>query len=82
MFTSGLQNVNTYGWDLNHAQPIQKHIKLGNNILLLNKLYHENILSLKTPSFHTIEYFPNTNVSDAFVEIIMKISNNKQPTNI
>ena len=82
IFTSGLYNVNTYGWGLNRDQPIPKHIKFGNNILLLNKLYHKNILSLKTPSLHAIEYFPNTNVSDAFVEIIMKISNNEQPTNV
>ena len=82
IFTSGLYNVNTYGWGLNRDQPIPKHIKFGNNILLLNKLYHKNILSLKTPSLHAIEYFPNINVSDAFVEIIMKISNNEQPTNV
>jgi hypothetical protein len=82
VFTSGLYNVNTYGWGLNRDEAIPKHIKFGNNILLLNKLYHKNILSLKTPTLHAIEYFPNTNVSDAFVEIIMKISNNEQPTNV
>jgi hypothetical protein len=37
IYTSGLYNVNTYGWGINKNEDIPKHIKFGNNILFLNK---------------------------------------------
>jgi hypothetical protein len=81
--TSGIYNVNTYGWGINKNEEIPKYIKFGNVIILLNKLYHKNILSLKYPSMHAKEFFPNHKVSDTFVEIIMKLSQNEpSPTTL
>lgn len=45
-------------------------------MILLNKLFYKNILSLKYQSGHSIQCFPTINVSDKFVEIIMGIYHN------
>jgi hypothetical protein len=59
---------------------IPTHGKIGKLIILLNKLFYKNILSLKYKSGHSIKYnsgnsknLKNTKVSDAFVEIIMEL---------
>jgi len=65
-----------YGWGLSHPdEELPTNAKFGNLVILLNKLFYKNILSLKTKSGHTIEGFKNTKVSDTdtFVEIIMKM---------
>jgi len=46
---------------------------------MLDKLYHENILSVKYNSNVNIPGFTNTKVSDQFVKIIMDIYDNKEP---
>ena len=52
----------------------------GKNILLLNKLYHKNILAIKDKKVHAVEYFPNVKVSDTLAEIILNMCSNIQPT--
>jgi len=56
-------------------------IDFGKNILLLNKLYHKNILSIKNKKMHAVENFPNIKVSDKLVEIIYDMYYNKKPSN-
>ncbi len=56
---------------------IPKIINFGRNKLLLNKLYYNNILSVKDQKMHSIENMPNKHVSDNFVKIIYNIYNNK-----
>jgi hypothetical protein len=45
----------------------------GKNIILLKKLYYNNILSVKNKKMHAIEYFTNVKVSDNFVDVILQI---------
>ena len=64
-----------------HKEEIPKVINFGRNKLLLNKLYYNNILSVKDSKMHSIENMPNKHVSDNFVQIIYNIYNNKIDNN-
>jgi hypothetical protein len=59
---------------------IPKQVNFGKNIILLNKLYYKNILSVKDKNLHAVEYLPNVKVSDNFVDIIFGMTKNKQPS--
>ena len=59
---------------------IPKQVNFGKNIILLNKLYYKNILSVKDQNLHAVEYLPNVKVSDNFVDIIFSMTKNKQPS--
>ena len=77
--TSGVNRALTFGWGMKHYE-IPKYVKFGKNILLLNKLYYKNILSVKDSNMHAIEHFPNIHVSDTLVKIIFDMCKNTQPT--
>ena len=64
-----------------HKEEIPKVVNFGRNKLLLNKLYYNNILSVKDSKMHSIENMPNKHVSDNFVKIIYNIYNNKIDNN-
>ena len=66
-----------YGWGIHHDKEIPKYSKFGHCILLTQKLYYKNILSMKDKSLHSIEGLKNAKVSDKFVEIIMNIVSGK-----
>jgi hypothetical protein len=51
----------------------------GKNIILLKKLYYNNILSIKNKKMHAIEYFTNVKVSDDFVDVILQMCKNSKP---
>ena len=51
--------------------------EFGKLIILLNKLYHNNILSVKDKNGINVQGIPNSKVDDKFVDIIMKICNNE-----
>ena len=70
--TSGVNRALTFGWGMNHNE-VPKHVKFGKNILLLNKLYYKNILSVKDSNMHAIEHFPNVPVSETLVKIIFDV---------
>jgi hypothetical protein len=72
-------NQEMYGWGLN-KEAITKHAKFGKNIILLDKLYHKNILSIKNNKMHSVEHFPNVKVSDTFADIIVNMCKNEHPT--
>jgi hypothetical protein len=67
--------------EFEHREEIPKVINFGRNKLLLNKLYYNNILSVKDSKMHSIENMPNKHVSDNFVKIIYNIYNNKVDSN-
>ena len=72
--TYKLQTRRVFGWGISHPdEEIPTYAKFGNLIILLNKLFYKNILSLKTKAGHTIDGLKNTKVSDTLVEIIMKM---------
>ena len=72
-----------YGWGISHPdEEIPINAQFGNLIILLNKLFYKNILSLKTKSGHNIDGLKNTKVSDTFVEIIMKLYYNEDVSNL
>jgi hypothetical protein len=48
----------------------------GKNLILLKKLYYNNILSNK--KMHAIEYFTNIKVSDKFVDVILNMCKNSK----
>ena len=58
-------------------EEIPKVINFGKNKLLLNKLYYNNILSVKDGKMHSIEALKNQHVSDEFVKVIYNIYNNQ-----
>jgi hypothetical protein len=72
-------NQEMYGWGLN-KEAITKHAKFGKNIILLDKLYYKNILSIKDKKMHSVEHFPNVKVSDTFSDIIVNMCKNEHPT--
>ena len=59
-----------YGYGLNK---IPETTQFGKNIILLKKLYYNNILSIKDRNLHNIEGIKNIPVSDNLVKIIMDI---------
>ena len=63
--------------EFEHKEEIPKVVNFGKNKLLLNKLYYNNILSVKDQKMHSIENMPNKHVSDNFVKIIYNIYNNQ-----
>lgn len=72
--TYKLQTRKVFGWGISHPdEEIPTYAKFGNLVILLNKLFYKNILSLKTKTGHTIDGLKNTKVSDTFVEIIMRM---------
>ena len=65
------------GYGLTQAIPDICHF--GKNIILLKKLYYNNILSVKNKKMHAIEYFSNVKVSDNFVDVILQMCKNSKP---
>jgi hypothetical protein len=63
-------------------EEIPKVINFGKNKLLLNKLYYNNILSVKDGKMHSIETLKNQHVSDEFVKVIYNIYNNQANNDI
>ena len=72
-------NLEIYGWGLN-KEAITKHANFGKNIILLDKLYYKNILSIKDKKMHSVEHLPNVKVSDTLADIIINMCKNEQPT--
>ena len=68
-----------YGWGMKNEE-VPKTANFGKNIILLNKLYYKNILSVKDKKMHSVEHLPNVKVSDTLAEIIFDMCRNVQPT--
>ena len=66
------------GWGMKNDD-VPKHAHFGKNIILLNKLYYQNTLSIKDKKMHSVENFPNIKVSDNLTNILyhMCIKNTK-----
>ena len=67
------------GWGMKNEE-IPKHAHFGKNIILLDKLFYKNILSIKDKKMHSVEHLPNVKVSDTLAEIIFDMCRNVQPT--
>ena len=65
---------------LPNKEVITKHAKFGKNIILLDKLYYKNVLSIKDKKMHSIEHLPNVKVSDTLADIIINMCKNERPT--
>ena len=76
-FKEGTEEM--YGWGLN-KEVITKHANFGKNIILLDKLYYKNTLSIKDKKMHSIEHLPNVKVSDTLADIIVNMCKNEHPT--
>ena len=61
------------------TESIPDKCNFGKNIILLKKLYYNNILSVKNKKMHAIEYFTNVKVSDNFVDVILQMCKNSKP---
>jgi hypothetical protein len=72
-------NITMIGWGLN-KESITKHANFGKNIILLDKLYYKNVLSIKDKKMHSVEHLPNVKVSDTLADIIVNMCKNEQPT--
>jgi len=59
---------------------VPSHCEFGKLILLLNKLYHKNILSVKDANNVNVQGIPNSKVSNDFVNLLMKICTDKNIT--
>ena len=70
-------NKIVYGFGLSK---IPETVQFGKNIILLKKLYYNNILSVKDRNLHNIEGLKNVTVSDNFVKIIMDIVSKNIPS--
>ena len=70
-------NKIVYGFGLSK---IPETVQFGKNIILLKKLYYNNILSVKDRNLHNIEGLKNVTVSDNFVKIIMDIVSKNLPS--
>lgn len=77
------QTRKIFGWGISHPEvEIPTFAKFGNLIILLNKLFYKNVLSLKTKTGHTIDGMKNTKVSDTLVEIIMRMYQDENVDNL
>jgi hypothetical protein len=73
------ENMYGSGWGMKNEE-VPKIANFGKNIILLNKLYYKNILSVKDKKMHSIEHLPNVKVSDSLADIIFDMCKNVQPT--
>ena len=71
--------VPMYGYGMKNEE-VPKLANFGKNIILLNKLYYKNILSVKNKKMHSVEHMPNVKVSDTLADIICNMCKNEQPT--
>jgi ABC-type antimicrobial peptide transport system permease subunit len=71
--------VPMYGYGMKNEE-VPKLVNFGKNIILLNKLYYKNILSVKNKKMHSVEHMPNVKVSDTLADIICNMCKNEQPT--
>jgi hypothetical protein len=78
VFFEGTEHV--YGWGIKHDEEVPKLANFGKNIILLNKLYYKNILSVKNKKMHSVEHMPNVKVSDTLADIIFNMCKNEHPT--
>jgi len=62
------------------AEDIPQYINFGNVILLLQKLYYHNQLSVKNRQLKSVAGFRTTRVSEAFVKLIMNMIKGLQPS--
>jgi hypothetical protein len=60
------------------VKTVPTHCQFGKTIILLNKLYQNNILSVKDSNNINIQGIPNSKVSDKFVNIILSICNDEE----
>jgi hypothetical protein len=60
------------------VKTVPTHCQFGKTIILLNKLYQNNILSVKDSNNINIQGIPNSKVDDKFVNIILGICNNEE----
>jgi Txe/YoeB family toxin of Txe-Axe toxin-antitoxin module len=70
-----------YGYGL-HSENIPEHAQFGKIIILMKKLYYNNILAIKHHNGLSISGFPNIKVSDKFVSIIMNLLEGIYPTHV
>jgi hypothetical protein len=62
------------------AENIPQYINFGNVILLLQKLYYHNQLSVKNRQLKSVAGFRTTRVSEVFVKLIMNMIKGLQPS--
>jgi hypothetical protein len=68
------------GWGVKNEE-VPKFAHFGKNIILLDKLFYKNILSIKDKKMHSVEHFPNVKISDTLTDIIYKMcTKNTKPT--
>ena len=73
--------VTMWGYGLQpNKEAISKHANFGKNIILLDKLYYKNVLSIKDKKMHSIEHLPNVKVSDTLADIIINMCKKINPT--
>ena len=62
------------------GEDIPQYVHFGSVILLLRKLYYENMLSVKNRQLKSVAGFRTTKVSEQFVKLIMNMINGLHPT--
>lgn len=62
------------------AENIPQYVTFGNVILLLQKLYYHNQLSVKNKQMKSVAGFRTTRVSEGFVKLIMNMIKGLQPS--
>ena len=73
--------VTMWGYGLQpNKEAITKHANFGKNIILLDKLYYKNVLSIKDKKMHSVEHLPNVKVSDTLADIIINMCKKINPT--
>jgi hypothetical protein len=79
-FTKGAKPTQVeYGMGI-PAENVPQYINFGNVILLLQKLYYHNQLSVKNKQLKSVAGFRTTRVSEAFVKLIMNMIKGLQPS--
>lgn len=73
----GLSELKFEGLGLKEKLP--SFIQFGKVIILLDKLYYKNTLSIKDKNKKNIQGLPNKKVSDKFVDIIMRMIKDDKP---
>jgi hypothetical protein len=75
----GRRTETEYGFGL-PAENIPQYVPFGNVVLLLQKLYYHNQLSVKNKQMKSVAGFRTTKVSEAFVKLIMNMVQGLKPT--
>ena len=76
------EGQSVFGWGVKNKETLPTYCNFGKILVMLDKLYYKNELSVKHKNKVNIQGFNNAKVSDNFVALVMKICRGETPSKV